>query len=84
VNVFGVCAPRMSSCSMLTYAGIASGGVFAPPILMTPRSSFQKLSAERVTALAPSITGSAPLPSGTPRTTIGATLVPARQITHLS
>src|SRR5262245_32864026 len=83
VNVLVERAPRMSRFSITIHAGMSSGGLLAPPILMTPRSSFQKLSCERVTAPAPSITGRLPDPSATPRTTMGDACVPTRQITHL-
>src|SRR5262245_59685202 len=84
VNVLLERAPRISRFSITIHAGMASGGVLAPPIFITPRSSFQKLSGERVTAPARSMTGRCPDPSGIPRTTMGAPAVPTRQITHLS
>src|SRR5215468_10407262 len=84
LNVLVERAPRISRFSTTIHAGVRSGGLFAPPILITPRSSFQKLRAGRVTALAPSITGRLPEASGMPWTTIGAPGVPCRQITHLS
>lgn len=65
-------------------AGSVSAGRFAPPILGKPRSSPQKFNSGRVVASAPSITGSRPAASGTPRTTIGRSAVPRAQITHLA
>ena len=85
MNWFGDRAPAMSRFSTTIHAGCVSGGVLAPPILITPRSSFQKLSCVRVTAFTPVIMGSAPVAgSGTPWTTMGCACVPTRQITHLS
>jgi hypothetical protein len=83
VNVFAARAPRISRFSITIHAGCVSAGVFAPPTLITPRASFQKFKAPRVTAFLPSMIGRL-LPDGTPETTIGCASVPTRQITHLS
>ena len=69
---------------MTMWAGRVSGGVLAPPILSTPRDSFQKFKARRVTASRPSITGSCAARSGHAATTIGASAVPRRHRTHFS
>jgi len=61
---------------MVMNFGIVSEGVFAPPILMTPRVSLQKLSCGRVVAPLPSMMGSSPPGPATPRTVMGAAAVP--------